>query len=381
MHKPSNQTMRIMLLIAFAGLTLGVVLNWSLVYTAVIRITAVFRPVIIAMVIAFFINLPMRVYERWLMKLLHKNKMSHKEALCRALGMILSFLSFAAIISLSASLLYPQLRDSVKMLISNLPKYQENLIAWSQTYVPDLEIDTRIAELYNKIITLFPDLISEFVPRLYTFTTSAASVVADSVIAIVLSFYFLISKDKLVRQLKAVISTYAPRAAKYVLPVCTMLNDKSRRFLGGQLTEAIILGLLCFVGMNILGLPYAPLVSTLVGVTAIIPIFGAFIGVIPSAFIILMDNPLQSLIFVVFIIVLQQIEGNLIYPRVVGDSIGLSGLWVLLAVVIGGGLWGIPGIFVGIPVMSVIYEIVRTDLRRRKKESTAASAQRSAKKT
>ena len=133
----------------------------------------------------------------------------------------------------------------------------------------------------------------------------------------------------------------------------------------------MILGLLCFIGMSILRLPYAPLVSTLVGVTAVIPIIGAFIGVIPSAFIILMDNPLQSLIFIVFIIVLQQVEGNFIYPRVVGDSIGLSGLWVLLAVVLGGGFFGIPGIFIGIPLMSAIYELVRNDIARRRAASAA----------
>jgi predicted PurR-regulated permease PerM len=172
---------------------------------------------------------------------------------------------------------------------------------------------------------------------------------------------------------RKLLRTYAPRIAERVLPVCTLVNEKFRRFLGGQLTEAAILGILCFIGMSILSLPYAPLVSTLVGVTAVIPIFGAFIGVIPSAFIILMDNPLQSFIFIVFIIILQQVEGNLIYPRVVGDSIGLSSLWVLLAVVIGGGLWGIPGIFVGIPLMSSIYDLIRNDLKRRSEQQKTSA--------
>ena len=181
-----------------------------------------------------------------------------------------------------------------------------------------------------------------------------------------LSFYLLLSKNKLVRQAKSVLNAYAPRLARVVLPVATRLNDKFRKFLGGQITEAVILGMLCFIGMTVLSLPYAPLVSTLVGVTAVIPIFGAYIGAIVSAFLILMDNPLSAVIFLVFLIVLQQVEGNLIYPRVVGDSIGLSGLWVLLAVIVGGGFFGIPGIFVGIPVMSVIYDLVREDLARRR---------------
>ena len=319
MKKLTPQTRRVMGWIAFAGLTLGIVLNWSKVLSILSVVFSVLRPVIIGMVIAFFINLPMRGYERMLGKLLRKTGVPAKDKLCRACGMVLSFLTFAAILTLAVALLYPQLRDSIKLLISNLPGYEENLVQWVDEYLPDLQLSEHIPEYYAKL------------------------------------------------------RTYAPRIAERVLPVCTLVNEKFRRFLGGQLTEAAILGILCFIGMSILSLPYAPLVSTLVGVTAVIPIFGAFIGVIPSAFIILMDNPLQSFIFIVFIIILQQVEGNLIYPRVVGDSIGLSSLWVLLAVVIGGGLWGIPGIFVGIPLMSSIYDLVRNDLKRRSEQQKTSA--------
>ena len=368
MKKLTPQTRRVMGWIAFAGLTLGIVLNWSKVLAILSVVFSVLRPVIIGMVIAFFINLPMRGYERMLGKLLRKTGVPAKDKLCRACGMVLSFLTFAAILTLAVALLYPQLRDSIKLLISNLPGYEENLVQWVDEYLPDLQLSEHIPEYYAKLIKALPDMLSTAAPHLFNFTTSAASVVTDSFIALVLSFYFLISKDRLLEHARKLLLTYAPRIAERVLPVCTLVNEKFRRFLGGQLTEAAILGILCFIGMSILSLPYAPLVSTLVGVTAVIPIFGAFIGVIPSAFIILMDNPLQSFIFIVFIIILQQVEGNLIYPRVVGDSIGLSSLWVLLAVVIGGGLWGIPGIFVGIPLMSSIYDLVRNDLKRRSEQ-------------
>ena len=368
MKKLTPQTRRVMGWIAFAGLTLGIVLNWSKVLSILSVVFSVLRPVIIGMVIAFFINLPMRGYERMLGKLLRKTGVPAKDKLCRACGMVLSFLTFAAILTLAVALLYPQLRDSIKLLISNLPGYEENLVQWVDEYLPDLQLSEHIPEYYAKLIKALPDMLSTAAPHLFNFTTSAASVVTDSFIALVLSFYFLISKDRLLEHARKLLRTYAPRIAECVLPVCTLVNEKFRRFLGGQLTEAAILGILCFIGMSILSLPYAPLVSTLVGVTAVIPIFGAFIGVIPSAFIILMDNPLQSFIFIVFIIILQQVEGNLIYPRVVGDSIGLSSLWVLLAVVIGGGLWGIPGIFVGIPLMSSIYDLVRNDLKRRSEQ-------------
>lgn len=368
MKKLTPQTRRVMGWIAFAGLTLGIVLNWSKVLAILSVVFSVLRPVIIGMVIAFFINLPMRGYERMLGKLLRKTEVPAKDKLCRACGMVLSFLTFAAILTLAVALLYPQLRDSIKLLISNLPGYEENLVQWVDEYLPDLQLSEHIPEYYAKLIKALPDMLSTAAPHLFNFTTSAASVVTDSFIALVLSFYFLISKDRLLEHARKLLHTYAPRIAERILPVCALVNEKFRRFLGGQLTEAAILGILCFIGMSILSLPYAPLVSTLVGVTAVIPIFGAFIGVIPSAFIILMDNPLQSFIFIVFIIILQQVEGNLIYPRVVGDSIGLSSLWVLLAVVIGGGLWGIPGIFVGIPLMSSIYDLVRNDLKRRSEQ-------------
>lgn len=373
MKKLTPQTRRVMGWIAFAGLTLGIVLNWSKVLAILSVVFSVLRPVIIGMVIAFFINLPMRGYERMLGKLLRKTGVPAKDKLCRACGMVLSFLTFAAILTLAVALLSPQLRDSIKLLISNLPGYEENLVQWVDEYLPDLQLSEHIPEYYAKLIKALPDMLSTAAPHLFNFTTSAASVVTDSFIALVLSFYFLISKDRLLEHARKLLRTYAPRIAERVLPVCTLVNEKFRRFLGGQLTEAAILGILCFIGMSILSLPYAPLVSTLVGVTAVIPIFGAFIGVIPSAFIILMDNPLQSFIFIVFIIILQQVEGNLIYPRVVGDSIGLSSLWVLLAVVIGGGLWGIPGIFVGIPLMSSIYDLVRNDLKRRSEQQKTSA--------
>lgn len=371
MNPPKKQLRQWLPLLAFAGLTLGVVLYWKDVLGIFAHISSVMRPILLAIVISFFVNLPMRIYERWFARLLKKLHFRYKETLCRTAGMAFSFLTFIAVVVLAVSLLYPQLRDSVQLLFDNFPTYQQNLMDWTQTYLPELELDARLEQEVSKFIKDIPDMISVYAPKLFSFTSSAASVITDCAIALFLSFYFLISKDKLVRQCKTVLTTYAPRASQKLLPIAALINDKFRKFLGGQLTEAVILGLLCFIGMNLLHLPYAPLVSTLIGVTAIIPIIGAFVGVIPSAFIILMDNPLQSLIFIVFIIVLQQLEGNFIYPRVVGDSIGLSGLWVLLAVVLGGGFFGIPGIFIGIPLMSAIYELIHNDIARRKASSVA----------
>ena len=369
MRKPSPSTLRALLLIAFGALALGIVRYFDQVCALLSAAASVFRPVVVAVVIAFFVNLPMRLYEKWLGKLLEKARVGRRrEMLARALSMLLAFLTFAAVLVLAVSLLYPQLRQSVLQLWNNLPGYERKLVEWSQEYLPALDLETRIQELYRKYMTMesLQDLLAQAAPHLFSFTSTTAAALTDFVLAVMLSIYLLFSKNRLVRQAKEVLTTYAPRFAKHALPVAARLNDKFRRFLGGQITEAIILSMLCFIGMSILSLPYAPLVSMLVGVTAIIPIFGAYIGAIVSAFLILMDNPLSALIFLVFLVVLQQVEGNLIYPRVVGDSIGLSGLWVLLAVILGGGFFGIPGIFIGIPVMSVLYDLVREDMQRRR---------------
>ena len=193
MKKLTPQTRRVMGWIAFAGLTLGIVLNWSKVLAILSVVFSVLRPVIIGMVIAFFINLPMRGYERMLGKLLRKIGVPAKDKLCRACGMVLSFLTFAAILTLAVALLYPQLRDSIKLLISNLPGYEENLVQWVDEYLPDLQLSEHIPEYYAKLIKALPDMLSTAAPHLFNFTTSAASVVTDSFIALVLSFYFLIS--------------------------------------------------------------------------------------------------------------------------------------------------------------------------------------------
>jgi len=144
-----------------------------------------------------------------------------------------------------------------------------------------------------------------------------------------------------------------------IVEIAKEANVTFSRFIGGQLMEACILGILCFIGMMIIGIPYAPLISCFIGVTSLIPILGAYIGTIPSAFIILMEDPIKALIFVIFIIVLQQIEGDVIYPKVVGNAIGLDGLWVFVAITVGASVGGVMGMLIGVPLMAVIYSLVR----------------------
>ena len=185
-------------------------------------------------------------------------------------------------------------------------------------------------------------------------------------IGLVFAIYFLAQKEKISSQVGNLIDAYLPeKIIRKIRDIASLSNKIFSNFVGGQCIEAIIIGFLCFLGMLILRLPYASTISVLVGFTALIPVFGAFIGTIIGAFLIFMISPLQALIFIIFILVLQQLEGNLIYPKVVGKSVGLPGIWVLVAVTVGASINGILGMLLSVPIVSIIYSIVATNVKYR----------------
>lgn len=198
---------------------------------------------------------------------------------------------------------------------------------------------------------------------------SVISSVVTVAVALIFSIYLLTGKEKLISQSKRMISTYLPKADKKIFYVLNTLNDSFHRFIVGQCTEAVILGGLCMIGMWIFRFPYAVMVGVLIGFTALIPIAGAYIGAGVGAFMILTESPLQALLFLVFIVVLQQLEGNLVYPKVVGSSIGLPGIWVLAAITIGGGLMGVLGMLLAVPLLATVYKLIQADVRKRNTHS------------
>jgi predicted PurR-regulated permease PerM len=193
--------------------------------------------------------------------------------------------------------------------------------------------------------------------------TSVVSGVVTAIIVIIFGIYLLISKDKLSNQFSRISSRYLKKdwneKIRYMISI---IDDSFHRYIVGQCTEAVILGSLCAIGMLILKLPYAAMIGALVAFTALIPIVGAFIGAGVGAFLILMQSPVKALVFLVFIVILQQVEGNLIYPRVVGSSMGLPGIWVLAAITVGGGVMGITGILISVPIAATIYKLIRNSL-------------------
>ena len=332
-------------------------------------VLSVFSPFIIGFCIAYVVNLLMKPLERFwtfIWKKLKSQKVVSK--LSRPVCLVLSLLIVFGAIFAIVFMVIPAFKETIVSFADNVPQYAKTVEQWYNTVVdflarynfelPEIALDTaKITEIAKDIISSYGNNVLNTTVNL---TTSIVSVVVDLILGVVFSIYALAQKENLSRQANKIVrALFKPDNAKKLIDFTAMTNDIFTRFVTGQLTEACIIGILCFIGMLIFGMPYAAIISVLIGFTALIPIFGAFIGTGIGAFLILLENPLKAFWFVVFIIVLQQLEGNLIYPRVVGKSVGLPGIWVLTAVTIGGGLFGILGMLFSVPVCSVLYVLFK----------------------
>ena len=341
-------------------------------------VLSVFSPFIIGFCIAYVVNLLMKPLERFwtfIWKKLKSQKVVSK--LSRPVCLVLSLLIVFGAIFAIVFMVIPAFKETIVSFADNVPQYAKTVEQWYNTVVdflarynfelPEIALDTaKITEIAKDIISSYGNNVLNTTVNL---TTSIVSVVVDLILGVVFSIYALAQKENLTRQANKIVrALFKPDNAKKLIDFTAMTNDIFTRFVTGQLTEACIIGILCFIGMLIFGMPYAAIISVLIGFTALIPIFGAFIGTGIGAFLILLENPLKAFWFVVFIIVLQQLEGNLIYPRVVGKSVGLPGIWVLTAVTIGGGLFGILGMLFSVPVCSVLYVLFRKFVNKRVKD-------------
>lgn len=344
--------------------------NLSLVLDFVVDMLDLLNPVIIGIAIAFLLNIILKFFEERLFVRLNKYNNAVWNKLKRPLLVVFTYLTSILILVILAWFIVPQLFASISVLTSSIPDYIESF----KTVIENLIVKYQLeGDLWNKItinwkeiVQRLGELLSNSVPYILTFTKNFTASFLDLIMGIMLSIYILLSKEKLILICKKLVYAYLPKnKADKTVEIGVLTNKAFSGFIAGQSTEALIIGVLCFVGMSIFSMPYAFLISVIVAVTSIVPILGAYIGTIPSTFIILMIDPPKAFWFVIFIIVLQQIEGNFIYPRVVGNSIGLSGLWVLLALIIGGSLFGLMGMILGIPAFAVIYSIVRSATNRR----------------
>lgn len=331
-------------------------------------IIKIFMPFIIGIMIAFVLNVLMEVIENKWFEKLNWNKNTK-----RAVSLTLSIFIVIGFFIILMLLIIPNLQDTIVIFANNIPDYLSNL----KELLLKLNVSNNVINDIMETLSNLGDTAKEYVlnnsGKVIEATFGIASNVLNAFvnvfIGIVFAIYFLLDKEKISRQFSNIMKAYLPsKGCKKIIDIAELSNRVFANFVSGQCLEAIIIGILCFFGMIILRLPYAGAISVLVGFTALIPVFGAFIGTIIGAFLIFMINPLQAIIFVIFIIVLQQLEGNLIYPHVVGKSVGLPGIWVLVAVTLGASINGVLGMLLSVPLASILYSILKTDVNLKLKE-------------
>lgn len=323
-------------------------------------------PLFIGAVIAYVLAIPMGFYERLLFPKCEKKWV---RALRRPVCLALAFLTVICIIALVIVLVLPQLMDCLQLLAGEMPGVLEKavvLIGRLELLPEDVYAWLNGIDWKNSLMQIGRTLVSGVGGLMGTVMQTVGSVfsgIVTAFLSIIFAIYLLADKETLAQLGETLLRrTIKPAWREKLLHVLCVVDDCFHKFIVGQCVEALILGVLCLVGMWILKLPYAPMISALIAFTALIPVAGAYIGAGVGAFMILMVSPMQALIFLIFLVILQQLEGNLIYPRVVGTSIGLPALWVLAAVTVGGGVLGVAGMLIGVPLAAAVYRLLNEKL-------------------
>lgn len=361
----------IMLLILYTITILFCFIYIKEIFIFIKYIFTIFKPIIIGLMIAYVLNVLVNVIEnKWL-----KSMKESKESI-RGISLTIAVLIVIFIFILLLLIIIPNLEETIRVFISNMPNYIDNLHdSLIKLNLNDFTINN-VLESINALSDTANAYILDNTDKIVKTTFGIASSVLNGFInlfiGLVFAIYYLASKERLHKEFVKIAKAYLPKKSINKLKkIITLSNNVFTNFIGGQCLEAIIIGVLCFIGMVLLRLPFALAISILVGFTALIPVFGAFIGTILGAFLIFMINPLEAIIFIIYIIVLQQLEGNLIYPYVVGKSIGLPGIWVLVSVTVGANIGGILGMFLSVPLASILYSLLKESVNSKLKNENA----------
>lgn len=344
------------ILITYGVILFVFLMNYKWIGNIVSFIIKIMTPFIIGGIIAFVLNVLVNIIEAKLLPKMKKGK--------RILSIILSLLLVFGFIIILLFILIPQIRNAGSIFLDNLPEYQETIYDIGSKLGISTEtlekIDLSSDKIKEQIASLLSNNYEYIIDISMVFANSVFSAFANFFVGLVFAIYVLLDKESLQRRIKKLLRKIFPKKAyERMIKVFSLSNETFSNFVKVQVLEAFILGMLCFLMMLIFRLPYAATISVLVGFTALIPIFGAFIGCGVGAFLIFMISPLKALLFICLFLILQQIEGNFIYPHVVGGKIGLPSIWVLVAVTIGGSLGGILGMLIGVPLLSVIYSLLK----------------------
>ena len=350
----------IIIIISYIALVIFALVNFSKIFAFLGKVISIFSPFLLGIILAFVLNVLNNFIEKKIFGKIKPSKIWNKikRPLCITLSLILVFLTIFFVMNL----LIPQLKNSASLFTDTLPAYKEDIIGILNKFDVDESTVNKVGEYLDNFGKVITDYIKGNSKDVITVTTEVATsvinIISKGIITLVFAIYMIAQKETLSRQINKVMRAYLkPKTINKINTIGTLANKTFSNFVTGQCLEALIFGSLVFVGMLIFRFPYASTIGVLLGFTALIPIFGAFIGTSIGFILIMMVSPVKAILFVVFIIVLQQIEGNLIYPRVVGKSIGLPGMWVLLSVTVGGSIGGILGMLIATPLCSLLYAL------------------------
>ncbi len=372
----------IMTLMLFAAVLVIGLLNLDGISGGISTFFGVLAPFIIGFVIAYVVNIPYSFfYNKVFVKLEQEKKTKRNRfddfiaRLRMPLSLLVSYAICLAVIALLIGIIVPQIIENVQTFINNLTSdYLISFQNWLYSLADRFNIDS---EYITNFLTSFNDFIGQYVgsgdgnidfntvitnlteylfPSLFSITQSVYNVVYNIVIGIVVSIYYLANKKQLCNQCKKVAYALIPRRfLGHVLRIVDLTNNKVGKFIYGKVVDSLIIGVMCYIGLRIMSIDYALLLSVIVGITNIVPFFGPIIGAVPGAILLLLVSPMEALIFVIYVVVLQQIDGNIIGPKILGNSVGISGFWIMFSVLVGGGLFGFAGMILSVPLFAVIY--------------------------
>lgn len=361
--------------IALGTIIIYSIINWSLTKTSIQNVIHILSPFFIGFFIAFILNPLMNSINKFLLdKVLAKSKSAKKDVTAKALSLLLSYLIFFGIIVIILIYVIPQFITSIQDLTENIPamfNVAYDYISNLQERYPNLDLymlQERINELKPQLIDYGTNLVTNVFPLIYNISVSIVRTLINIILSLVISAYLLYDKEMLIRNVKRLVyAIFSKERSAYIVKTAAECNNIFSGFIVGKLIDSLIIGVLCFILMLILKLPYGILLSTIVGITNMIPYFGPFIGAVPGIIIYLLIHPIQAVIFTVMILVLQQFDGLYLGPKILGESTGLKPIWVIFAITVGGAYFGVIGMFLGVPVVAVIAFLLNQFLNRKLK--------------
>lgn len=382
----SKKNIKIILRIITFGIVLfSISQNLTAVAGFLSGVLKILAPVIVGFCLAFILNIVMNFFEKKVFKNMGKSKKRVVHSLLRPLSLVSTIIATLGFFILLMFIIIPQLEDSIMLLIEKVPVYYADFVSWVDSTIQRFGLEISTEMLHNPQIRI-EDIVA-MAEKLFTFestgdilnttmgvTSSVVSGVVNLGLGFVIAIYILAEKEKIGKFTNRILDAILPeKPYKHVCDICSVASNSFANFITGQFTDAFILAVLTFIGMLIFGFPNAAVVSVIIGISALVPVVGPIIGEIIGCLLIFMESPLKALFFLIFVLILQAIDNNFIYPKIVGKSVGLPGMLVLIAVILGGNIGGILGVLLGVPTASAIYALVVDWLKNNESETESAT--------